>query len=177
MAGKAQFQGVKVRAPRQGRSILVVDSGVESGWAAFTRDGWAQLEPPVMTGLVSPRKNLPWEDRLDASCEHYALLVRAGRPGLVIIEWPAFMESEGGTMVARTEGLVKLAAWCGAIRRTFRTLGLPVYHAKVGVWKGQTSKRIVNARIVKRLGAGVCRAFKDHIWDAVGIGLWAKGYL
>jgi hypothetical protein len=176
MDSKQAQPKVNVKAPPRG-DILVIDSGVESGWAVFSRFYWSRLEPPVTTGLVCPRKDLSWEERLDASCRYYELLVRGHLPGLVLIEWPAFMESEGGTMVARTEGLVKLAAWCGAIRRTFRMLDVSVYHAKVGVWKGQTSKRIVNARIVKRLGAEACQGFKDHVWDAVGIGLWAKGYL
>jgi hypothetical protein len=95
----------------------------------------------------------------------------------MLIEWPKFMESGGGQTVARTDSLVKLVACAGRIVQVFRGLGVPVTLVPVADWKGQLPKEVVNKRIVKRLGEAACEDFQTHAWDAVGVGLWAKGFL
>jgi hypothetical protein len=48
---------------------------------------------------------------------------------------------------------------------------------KPSEWKGQLPKSVVERRLTQRLGAKTCRrlGIRTHAWDAVGIGMWARG--
>jgi hypothetical protein len=157
--------------------VLTVDPGVESGWAVWSARDWGKCVPPSETGVVVPKTTLQWEDRIDAAIKQYEKEFRWYQFELVIIERPHFMEGERGNTAARADALVKLAIFYGMLRQLYRGNGVPVVPARVIVWKGQLKKDIVNARIEKRLGKTACKGFETHAWDAVGIGLWAKGYL
>lgn len=95
------------------------------------------------------------------------------------IEWPSFFASAVGHAAAARGDLVKLTFGagfvCGQLRREFGCLIEPI---PVNDWKGQLPKSVVIGRIRKILGKDACRklGIKSHAWDAVGIGLYAKGH-
>ena len=158
--------------------VVSVDPGIDGGWASWLGTEWKKELPPEDTGLVRPRgKSKDWATRLDSSLDQWVELLREWRWEHMLIEWPKFMESGGGQTVARTDALVKLAATCGRIVQVFRGEDIPVTLVPVADWKGQLPKEVVNKRIVKRLGEAACEDFETHAWDAVGIGLWGKGFL
>jgi hypothetical protein len=82
--------------------------------------------------------------------------------------------SAKGYAVAASGDLVKLSCLVGMIAGLCKAMGIIIYLVPVAKWKGQLTKEAVIYRIEKILGK--CTYEKDE-WDAVGIGLWAKGLL
>jgi hypothetical protein len=99
------------------------------------------------------------------------------KPGihLVYFEEPVFFTDGGSTAVAASGSLVKLSMATGAMAQVAWGKGAEVKMAPVVQWKGQLPKKVVNKRICKLLKCS-SRAYTSHAWDAVGIGLWAKGF-
>lgn len=96
----------------------------------------------------------------------------------VYVEWPTFFDSGVGHAVARRGDLGKLTFGagyiCGALGECFGCQTVPV---TVNEWKGQLPKAVVTERIKHLLGKNKCQrlGITSHAWDAVGIGLYAKG--
>ena len=159
--------------------IVSIDPGIEGGWACWEAKWWSRQTIPIETGLVKPRvKSKDWMTRLDSSIDQWWGLVNDHPEWRhMLIEWPKFMESGGGQTVARTDALVKLAVCAGRIVEVFKASAIEVTPVPVADWKGQLPKEVINKRIVKRLGPEPCEDFQTHAWDAVGIGLWGKGFL
>ena len=92
------------------------------------------------------------------------------------IEYPAFFDSAGGTMVAKKGDLLKLTFLVGIIysylRRNPQTkvLLVPVHE-----WKGQLPKLVVIQRIKMHYGSRITRNLKSHDWDATGIAMHLGG--
>jgi hypothetical protein len=101
-------------------------------------------------------------------------------------ELPVFYDDAGGHMAAKKGDLGKLLRSVGRIEELCRSRDVRYVEHSVPQWKGQMSKDLVNRRICRVLDS-VCfgRAFdrlvamgcRTHAWDAVGIGLYAKGCL
>ncbi len=69
----------------------------------------------------------------------------------------------------------------GRIMEVLRHNNLKVKLVPVNAWKGQLSKELVIDRIADVMGPVWMKVsgsqFRTHEWDALGIGLWAKGLL
>lgn len=97
----------------------------------------------------------------------------------VFIEWPSFFGSAIGHAAAARGDLVKLTFGagfvCGELHSIFGCKTEPIL---VNDWKGQLPKDEVTRRIRSIIGVKKCRnlGIKTHAWDAVGIGLYAKGF-
>lgn len=151
---------------------LSIDPGIGgTGWALWDEDSWHLAEPPTQTGIFTGRSSQSWEQKI-------AYIV-FGLRGVVplnlshtYIEYPAYFGTASGDMVARRGDLVKLSYCVGFIAGSMPGT---VTLIPVNKWKGQLPKDIVARRIQKILGANACREFKSHVWDAVGVGLYAKG--
>jgi hypothetical protein len=71
----------------------------------------------------------------------------------------------------------------GDLQHTLVFIGMVAYHCegivlvKPSEWKGQLPKSVVERRLRVTLGNSVCRdlGIESHAWDAIGIGLWARG--
>jgi len=151
---------------------LSIDPGTNgTGWASWDEKNWRKLVPPLNTGVIFPPRSLNWQDKVEFVAKQFEKYPKI--PTIkVYIEYPAFHESFGGEVVARSGALVKLTYLVGFISSRFpKVLLVPVRN-----WKGQLPKTVVEERIRKLLGPVVCSSFKTHIWDAVGIGLYAKGF-
>lgn len=100
-------------------------------------------------------------------------------------ELPVFYDDAGGHMAAKKGDLGKLMRSVGRIEELCRRQSVRYFEHPVPRWKGQLPKTVVNRRICRILEK-VCRprdpkacleelGCKTHAWDAVGIGLFAKG--
>lgn len=79
-------------------------------------------------------------------------------------------------MVAGRGDLVTLSFFIGYLAG--RICPIPFIPVEINKWKGQLSKKNVTDRIKNKLTKKVCKTLeiRTHAWDAVGIGLWAKGH-
>ncbi len=162
--------------------MISIDPGVEVGWALWDKKRWNKLVSPVRVGIIKPRissgleKFANWQVRVESTMRQFtAILEGTNQIEEAIIEYPQFFGSDAtGQASARKGDLVKLAIACGMIGGTAYDRGIKIAWAAVKDWKGQLPKRIVENRIRELLGLGV--TYKDHEWDAVGIGLWSKGF-
>lgn len=157
---------------------LSMDPGVNGTGYAVWRAGsyWDVLEPPVSTGIITAHTSTSWDQRARQIVQGLSerVLVRYSGWDFMYLEYPEFFDSGGGQMVARRGDLVKLAVLTGALWGYFgvdRARLIPVHE-----WKGQLPKSVVSARIRRLLGRDACRDFQSHVWDAVGVGLFAKGH-
>lgn len=165
---------------------LTIDPGTGgTGWALWN-DAHKHRpdEEPDQVGVFTPIRDQPWLLQMHSVAMEIERVFRyvrgksASQPiSQLLIEWPRFMESEGGQKSATSGALVKLAAVCGAICTVAMSQGVPVLLVEVNDWKGQMSKTAVEHRVKKRLGDKWCRENLrgEHMFHAVGIGLHWKG--
>ncbi len=94
----------------------------------------------------------------------------------VFYEQPQYFESANAS--ARRGDLAKLCMAAGSMVALFEKneTGYPVIEpVAIYNWKGQVSKQVTQNRIKKRLPKADEYCTSEHIWDAVGIGLYVKG--
>ncbi len=174
---------------------MSIDPGLGgTGYAVWSVTKFDELVPPIDSGAIMPTscwKDWDWIRRMDAMSDLLSLKCQEHRVEEAWMELPAFMEGGSGVgmAAARKGDLVKLVALFGSIAgRCFQTTRSPycfnALTAKlnpVGVaeWKGQLPKDVCNERVLKRMKKfpGWKPTTKTtHELDAVGIGLWAKGF-
>jgi len=164
--------------------MLSIDPGTQSmGWA-FWDTGSRDLacRPPDATGLIIPWRdphNTDWWDRAveQANGLLYKIPIPAKRLD-VYCEMPVFFAGTvGGMAAAGTGSLQKLCFQVGCVAQAVRGLSCfrHFYPVLVNEWKGQLPKEVVIQRIKKLLGEKACKDYRKDMWDAVGIGLWARG--
>jgi hypothetical protein len=159
--------------PRISNWWLAVDPGLQG-------TGWALWKGKTLqdAGIINaPRKGTTAE-RAWAIASKIGKLARSNRCEVMAVEWPAFHGgTAGGEMVARRGDLVKLSFLVGVLCGAAQPV--PFLQVEIHAWKGQLPKEVVADRVVDRLGAGtvVVLGLKDHMYDAVGIGLYLLGRL
>ena len=97
-------------------------------------------------------------------------------PEKVYLEWPIWM---GANAAAKSGDLITLSALVGSFMRTLTSSNyLIVQPVPVRDWKGDASKKATVGWVKSILDIKDDKHWKNsHAWDAVGIGLWAKGLL
>lgn len=165
---------------------LSIDPGIEMGWAIWDGSVSAETQPtpqpPLDTGIISPRKDAPWISRSNLIMWAFDNLVKQtgdayeGRVENVYCEWPGYFDDAAGQLTASSGALVKLTIAVGRVMQYCQDHRLKFFPIQVGDWKGQVSKEVVERRIRRRLGDAVCSGFRKHVWDAVGVGLYVKGW-
>lgn len=156
--------------------IISIDPGLEIGWAAWNVKNWEKKCAPMQTGILRtrPTEGEEWPDYfLKVMRNFHNFLWRNGYEiDGVYIESPVV-----GGKISSMESFVKLSVLTGALMECCH-LTVHAWPELVPVikWKGQLPKPIVIKRITKLLGKKACKGFKSHVWDAVGIGLYAKGF-
>lgn len=88
----------------------------------------------------------------------------------VVMEFPEYHQSLGGTVTAKSGSLVKLSWFVGVLSGGLSYESLELVTPTQ--WKGQLPKNIVIQRIKKRMPEVKA---KSHDWDAIGLGLYWKG--
>jgi hypothetical protein len=158
---------------------LSIDPGQEMALALWPHR-MPKLRPPISILMITPRKGSSWAGRVDsvmgAFVESLALYMKMYRIKRAFCEWPGYFDDQAGQLTASTGALVKLTYAVGRTAQALRERGIEFVPINVADWKGQTSKEIVERRIRRRLGDAACAEFEKHMWDAVGLGMVAKGY-
>lgn len=153
--------------------IYSIDPGLSgTGWAE-----WKSKRRPSRVGVIG-RTHTPESGLLADQCHevtwelHHLTWGHRTQATHVFLEMPQMMTNVKG-IAAQAGAVYKLAFLVGYIAREFQDC--TVHTVTVGEWKGQLPKDVVQRRIERTLGAGVCQelGIKTHAWDAVGIGLWA----
>jgi len=159
--------------------IITIDPGIDAlGWAVF--DDWGcdfftDLKAPIDSGVCRTNKKDPWLVKTDDMAFKVGELFSKYKGSdcyHVACEMPKYMESAKGKVAARSDALVKLVFIVGRIAQVCHEYGIQFQPIPVGQWNGQLPKKIMEARVRKRLGI----SYREHEYDAVGIGLHLKGY-
>lgn len=151
---------------------ISIDPGLDAGFALWDEATWAQCVAPVRADLWRGR-GPAWQARAHSVANRFEAEICAGGCVGAYCEFPTFYDNPGGHMVAKRGDLGKLYYVIGALGQVAERLDVPFELISVPEWKGQLPKAVVNNRIVQRIGA---LDIKSHSWDAVGIGLYAKGF-
>ena len=158
---------------------MSIDPGVGgTGFAVWSAEDFDSLSPPIDSGSIEcDDSSAAWIERAarigdllrTTVCRKYPLCH-------VFYEHPAFLEGPKGIASARDGSLVKLSIIAGivvastAVPTCTRVTPVPLH------WKGQMSKTMTEKRIRERIPDYRARDGADHEWDAIGIGLFVKGY-
>lgn len=163
-------------------AVLSVDPGLTgTGYAVWSASAelWRLSRKPTRVGVITPPAKLEAMAKLRYLVERLSGLMANEDINRVACELPEFWAGAFGRAVAARGDLVKLSLVVGAVaalaverRAVFTTV-------PVRDWKGNLPKDVVERRIRRRIGDGVCEqlGIKSHAWDAVGIGLYVKGML
>lgn len=159
--------------------LIAIDPGLQGTGVAVWHLG--KLVEARVIDVPSKLRGLPWTERAEfiATAIEQSLFARIGlqyraAEFTVVCE---FMEGFGGA---------KMMAWkTGDMQRTVYLIGLisgRIWPARfvpvnVGTWKGQLPKHIVEERLRRRMGPALVKKLDPqlHAWDAIGIGMWARG--
>jgi len=145
---------------------LFIDSGVNSGYAFFTRDRKIPINGTI---YVNKKLRKTLENYIKFMGIEFTNILKNFNPVCITIEHPEFWNDseksktsvESGSLLHNAANAYSYAGICQALGYNF-TL---VYARQ---WKGQLSKEATEYRVKEILG----RTFKnDHIIDAIGIGL------
>jgi hypothetical protein len=163
-------------------NLIAVDPGLSgTGWAVFDRHHGKDPQNPIDSGSIScPCPEAHWWKRAEniahlliGTCRRYSCFA-------LYIELPKFYESAGaGLSAARDGDLVKLSILVGMIIGAAAAPGGGTMHCvpvPIADWKGQMDKDLCAQRIKKRLPKFVPKTKLSHEMDAVGIGLFVKGW-
>lgn len=176
--------GLKIRGDRP--INISVDPGAGgTGIAIWCGCHWSEKLPPVMVGNLECTGEGEWVDRCSEICFGLgASLSNLGvrEIGEAHLEFPEFYDSGKGYASANRGDLVKLAVMTGRVTEVLVSMfgAKPVYHPP-WKWKGQLDKLLVQRRIetmfpdLKTISL-IQGDWTDHVWDAIGIGLHAKGH-
>lgn len=153
--------------------ILGIDPGLSgTGWAVL--DDGGNLVLSGVLNFTSGKEE--WQKRAIKYGKVVGEICKVAMVDLVGIEYPAFFNSAGGTMVAKKGDLLKLTFLVGIIYSYVRRhQGIKVLLVPVNEWKGQLPKEIVVMRIIRKLGKKQTKKLKSHDWDATGIALHLSG--
>lgn len=160
------------------KMALSIDTGVNAiGWALWRMSDWAKLVSPCRCGVIRARGASPL-DRMLNTTKALGLLA-PGDLGLVVVEWAQFRAgSSVGHSAASRDDLGHLCHDHGMLHWWACCKGATFKTAPVSAWKGNLPKRVVEERIKRGMGDKAIDGTRidSHAWDAVGIGLWAKGF-
>jgi len=150
------------------KRFISVDPGVSGTGYAI----WSRTNRIIDFGIIAPPSTIKeFEARVMNIERRLRNVVRTYKVEKSYIEFPAFYQGFGGQVTARSGALVKLAFTVGILYGA-----LPECHlVPVSSWKGSLPKEIVIQRIRKILPKTDWMDFKEHVWDACGIGLHVQG--
>jgi len=163
--------------------IITIDPGIDAlGWALWDKyrsSHFKKLTAPIDSGVCRTNSKLSWLAKTDVMASEVEDLLRpismgpdSGNCYHLACEMPKYMESKTGRVAARSDALVKLVFMVGRIAEVANNQGMQFIPVPVGQWNGQLPKKIMEARVTKRLGI----KYREHEYDAVGIGLHLKGF-
>jgi hypothetical protein len=96
----------------------------------------------------------------------------------VVCEWPRYFTGAVGQAATAKGDIHKLSYLIGQFGLVCKMHYINMQLVPVNDWKGQLPKATIERRILRVIGAEHCKSLglKDHAFDAVGIGMYAKGH-
>jgi hypothetical protein len=155
--------------------MIAIDPGLNGTGVAIWTD---HPRVPVHTEVLTAPRKLDWIERVAHLSYAVHDLVETYRVRELVCE---MMEFHGTAKSAMS--------WHGDLQRTLILIGSIIgqtHHmirwtrlTPPSEWKGQLPKSVTILRVEKCLGFKACieLGIQTHAWDAVGIGLWHRGYI
>lgn len=160
-------------------TIMTVDPGIRgTGLCIWEKTLWCKkpANPLYVTNLM-PQQYEDWQKVCRRFYEEISEVISTFNVLKCWVEFPQFFQSEVG-MAATTKGdIYKLSCLVGVFEGAMWSYGGQISPIEVRKWKGQLSKDIVIQRIKKTLPDIEQLNVQSHSWDAIGIGLWAQGFI
>jgi hypothetical protein len=148
-----------------------------TGIALWREEEWDALVPPIEVRNFMPAPiNEHWREKTFGIVARMQKDLAKYDVRHAYFEQPEFFDTAGGHMAAKTGDLIKLTFFFGACAYAVEQLGIPMTFYPVHEWKGQLPKNIVTRRIIGRIPTVNRLKPQSHSWDAIGIGLHAKGF-
>ena len=174
------------------RCALSIDTGIrEMGYAIWAWDSWSALEPPLLAGVIHAGiMRTTWLDKIKYLCETMQeILINPFSVACstysvfdverVNIEMPRMRSDAKGYAAGNATIWLGFSAGylLGGLRELFGQQ-ISIKSVYPEEWKGSLPKHVVKRRIELSIGDSdkSHNMFRSHAWDAVGIGLTAKGY-
>lgn len=147
----------------------------------------------MLTTTFDTGEKTGWAQGLNGRLTDCALIIvhddrpMSGLPGStggrVVIEKPVHRR-KGKTV--DPNDMITLGIKVGRLKETYLVLGNTVEVIPVTLWKGGTPKDIQNrrdaakltaeeSRLVSKVMGGIADGYRNNVWDAIGIFLWAVG--
>ncbi len=158
---------------------LSIDPGITGTGLAFWREGeWSLRLPPCAISIITPPATMrSWEEKEEYVASKVAQVLLKNYVTHVYCELPEYFADAHGVMVAKEGNLAKLILVVGMFWEAARHRDIPFHPIPVAQWKGQLPKFVVEERIRRIIPTVVALQPQSHAWDAIGIGLYAKGFL
>lgn len=158
-----------------GRQTLAIDPGLQGLGVAY----WRSVDiAPDWVEVIGPTKG-EWIDRAGRMARRVRELLRQEghwKQTTVVCELMEMHMSARAQMMWRAGDFQRTLVLIGMIAQAVSPCHVVL--VKPSEWKGQMPKSVTETRIRKQLGCGTCpqlKGMKSHGWDAIGIGLWARG--
>lgn len=173
------YDGNTYRPWASSGSILTIDPGLGgTGWALWELEKFSLLVPPLDSGAITiARGDRPWWWHCIEVAQHVQCIMQQSGASTVYVEQPQFMEGGKGLAAARDGDLVKLTSIFGAIMGICNNQNRAFCPVPIPEWKGNMPKEVFEPRIRSKLPRWSPKTKTTHEMDAVGIGLFVKGYL
>lgn len=176
---KPRFAGMPI--PYKVGRVLTIDPGLGgTGWATWEASSWEDLKKPVGHGCVSVLNadlKKDWWWRMDWICDQMMGVLFQEKANTFFIEQPMYMPSGKGLVAAERDDLVKLSILTGGIisRISYNRASTPWFPIPVTTWKGNLSKDLCQDRVERKLKMNLSGS-TTHAADAIGLGLYCKGF-
>jgi hypothetical protein len=159
-------------------NVLSIDPGVRgTGLAVWKMDSFkGVLELPIHVENFMPYSDDDWFKTCWKFHERFIDFLQLWNIKKAYVEWPAYFESAKGHAAATKGDINKLCCLVGLFSGEIWAYGGRIDTVKVNTWKGQLPKDEVQHRIERALPGIEVLKPNSHSWDAVGLGLYAKGF-
>ncbi len=169
---------------------ISVDIGVnELGWASwdFSSKVWNKPCAPLRVGVIKAShasferaaKEKEFEYKVLSLMEQFKEEVwHKGHMRFLVLEYPQQFGSARGQIASALGHTLQLAFAAGAHAQMAWEMGVDIQLVIPMLWKGQLKKKLVEQRLRRAIGfkAQDGGQFRSHAWDAVGVGMYAKGF-
>jgi Holliday junction resolvasome RuvABC endonuclease subunit len=147
-------------------SLFCVDPGSEgTGWAYWKN---IKIIKPSQTGVHKATREKEWKNKIDKIANEVDAFLDDNPCNIGIVEFPEFWKGSKRSLAsAHTGSLVKLCVLTGVLYEVIQRYSYETLFVKPREWKGNLPKDVVDLRIYEAIG----KRYKNHVSDAVGIGL------
>lgn len=180
-----------VLKPHKSKTIgtrISIDPGISgTGVAVWSESEWKEKVCPIDVRNIYGKKTEDWLGKMRSILAQLEEIIDQHEPvRKLYIEFPEKMDSLKGNaaVVSKVRGglkepgdVFKLTYLVGAVAELCRSNDVGFRYYLPSEWKGQIGKSIVEQRIKMRIPNIVDLNPKSHSFDAIGIGLHAKGFM